>query len=230
MKTTFLALLLLFAVPGFCKENYQKLTVTGSSVVYKPSDTLNMTIGVVTQNKDVKAALASNAEKMTSVFESLKQLGLTEKEYRTGTYSISPQYTPQPQTLPPNWHPEISGYEVRNTIIIRTSKLDLASDIINTAGKNSVNLIENVSFSITNEEAAKSEVISQAVKQARVYAEAAAKAAGVTLGPIHELTINPSTISPYMLRSAVFKDAATPISPGEIEISSNVLIVYELLQ
>jgi uncharacterized protein YggE len=231
MKTTILALLLLTASPGFCKEDFQKLTVSGSSVIYKPSDMFSMTIGVVTHNKDVKLAMNSNAKKMTPIFKTLADLGLTDKEYQTGSYSINPQYTPQPKSPPPDWHSEISGYEVRNTIVIRTKKLDLVSAIIDAVSKDGANLIENVNFSLDNEDAAKSQAIAQAVAQARLYADSAAKAAGVKLGPIQQLTINPSMGSnPRTMKmySSGVQETSTPISPGEVEVSSNVSIVYEI--
>ncbi len=228
MRKTLLVLSLLMAFPGFSKEDFQKLTVTGNSVVYKPSDKFNLTIGVVTVNKDVKTAMSANAEKMKPIFESLKQLGLTDKEYQTGSYSINPQYTPQPKNPPPDWQEKISGYEVRNTIVIHTQKIELASDIIDTISKKGGNIIENLSFTLANEDSAKSEAIALAIQQARQYAESAAKAAGVTLGPVREITINPSMDMPRFQKTFAIREVSTPISPGDVEVSSNVQVVYEL--
>jgi uncharacterized protein YggE len=139
-------------------------------------------------------------------------------------------YSPQPKNPPQDWRPVITGYEVRNTIAIQTKKLELAGIIIDTVGKNGGNLVENITFSIDNEQSAKSEAIAQAVQQARSYADAAAKAAGITLGPIHDLIINPSMVSPKQLRSYAINEASTPISSGDVEVSASVQIIYELQQ
>ncbi len=211
-------------------EELHKLTVNGSATLSKPADKLQMTVGVVTQDESVQKAIQENREKMGRVGEAIRRVGFSEKEFQTGTFQIAPQYTPQPQTIPPDWHPEIVGYEVRNTIAIQTAKLDLAGPAIDAVVKEGANLVEGLSFTLQDEQLAKSEAIAQSVSQARVYAEAAAKEAGITLGNILELAINPSMIMPRVMRMEKFARVsdATPITPGDVEVTATVSLIYEI--
>lgn len=79
----------------------------------------------------------------------------------------------------------------------------------------------------------KNEAIAQAVGQARSYAETAAKEAKVSLGNILELSVNPSVIVPRAMRMEKFamaSEASTSITPGDVEVTANVSIVYEIKQ
>lgn len=205
------------------------LIVPGASSVFRPADKLSLTVGVVTFNQDVGAAVSANADRMKAVVSTLKDLGLNDKELQTGDFTIQPKYAPTPHNPPADWQPTIVGYEVRNTLTIHTNKLDLANQIIAAAGKESANLIQDLTFTLQNEQSAKSEAIAQAVRQAEGYAEAAAKEAKVRLGEIQEINIHSSYISPRMLKADRMVEAqgiATPILPGEVEVHANVTIIY----
>lgn len=208
-----------------------KLKVNGHSTLHKPADKLAMKIGVVTFDKNADLAIKANNEKMQNVLTSIKKTGLTEKEYQTGSFTMGPKYSPPPKEVPPDWRPTIIRYEVRNTLSIHTGKLELAGSIIDAAAKEGANLFEEISFSLQDNQSAESEAIVKAVQQANVYAEAAAQEAGVDLGDVLELAINPSAVTPRFLEAANFKassESSTPISAGDVEITASVSIVYEI--
>lgn len=205
-----------------------KLTVGGSAVVMKPADQLKMTVGVVTQDRNAQKAIQENREKMALVIEAVKNAGFSQKEYQTGTFHIAPQYAQSPKELPRDWRPEIVGYEVRNTLALETSKLELAGPAIDAVVKQGANLVEEVTFTLQDMQQAKNEAIAQAVRQARAYAETASKAASVSLGDILELSVNPSVIMPRAMKFAMVAEASTPITPGDVEVSANVSLVYAI--
>ena len=225
MKQYIFIACLFFSAYGYCDN---KLNVSGSATLQRPADKLSFNIGVITQDKSVKKAINSNAEKMTPVIEALKLLGLDEHEIKTGTYSVNPLYAPTPKNPPADWKAAITGYEVRNTLHIETRKLELAGLIFDTASRNGANTIDNISFSLSNDHEAKTEAIKIAVAEARSFAETAAKASGVTLEGVHELTINPAMATPRFQRTFALQEASTPITAGDVEVSANVSIVYEI--
>src|SRR5262245_59606797 len=110
-------------------EDRPKLTVSGSVVVLKPADQWKMTVGVVTQDKSVQKAIQANREKMAQVITALKKAGISEGEYKTGTFQLEPRYQQHPKNPPYDWHPEIIGYEVRNALTVETSKLELVGPV-----------------------------------------------------------------------------------------------------
>ena len=227
-------LLLVFsALSGLLEaEELPKLTVSGSASVKKPADQLNMSVGVVTQNPDVQKAVQANREKMVLVLEAVRKAGLTEKEYKTGTFQIVPQYEQPPKEPRPDWRPAIAGFEVRNTLTLQTSKIELAGPLIDAVARQGANLVEEIAFTLQDMQQAKGEAIALAVAQARAFAQAASKEAGVTLGDLLELSVNPMLIMPRSLRMEKFAlaapEAATPIAPGDVEVTATVSMIYAI--
>jgi uncharacterized protein len=235
MKLAKLSLLLLcctFALQA--EDTRNKLHVNGSSVLHKAPDKLTIKIGVVTTDKNVETAIKANNEKMQNVFSAIKKIGLTEKEYQTSSFTIVPQYSPPPKNPPPDWHATITGYEVSNTLTVHTNKLEIAGPIIDATTKQGANIVEDISFSIQDTEEAQKEAIVKAIKQARAYADAAVEEAGITLGDVLDLSLNPAQIYPRFMQPKALAFAAmdsnnpTPISPGDVEVSANVSVIYEL--
>lgn len=224
-------ILLYFSTDLTAQEIRHKLTVSGSSVVSKPADKLSLVIGVITQDQKVEPAMKSNGERMQKILAALTKVGLSAKEVQTGTFSIFPQYAPRPKDPLPDWHPAIVGYEVRNTLTVHTDKLDLAGPMIDAVAKEGANLVESISFSLLDPQEAQSEAIEHAVQQARAYAVAAAKEARISIGDILELTINSSSINkryPSPQAFVMMAEDSTPISPGDVDVTASVTIVYEI--
>lgn len=213
------------------EHQHNRLSVTGQATVYIPADKLTMSVGVVTQNTLAQVALKENRERMNQVIAALKRAGLRENEYQTGQFSVNPTYTQPPKNPPPNWQQTISGYEVRNTVNIRTNQFELAGSIIDEVGAGGANLIDNISFVLDNPGPSKNEAITLAVQQAIGYAETAARAANVSLGGLMDLSINPSVIVPHF-KMNTFAMAAegggTPINAGNVEVQATASLVYEI--
>lgn len=212
-------------------EDTSQLVVTGKGTVSRPADQFNLTLGVITQDQNLKKAMSLNAEKMNNVLISLRKLGLSDHEVHTGGYSIIPQYSPTPKNPPPDWQPSIVGYQVQNTLDVKTMKLYLVQDIIDISGSQGVNQIQNLNFSLHDEQSAMAEAIRVATQQARFYAEAAASAAKITLGPAIEISINPTPSNGpiYGARTYAFaKEVSTPIVTGDLDVTASVSITYSI--
>jgi uncharacterized protein len=211
-----------------------KLTVSGNATVYKPADKVSLKLGVVTNDKNVKTAISDNNKKMQRILAAIKKI-LPPEEFQTGTFTVEPQYTPRPKEIPPDWHAEIIGYEVRNTLSIHTTRLELAGAIIDAATREGANLVEDITFSLQDQQDAEEEAIAKAVKQAHAYADAAVKQAGIVLGDILEIAINPPNFVPRYLKAANFMLAAqgntgTPITAGDVEVTASVSMTYRIEQ
>lgn len=232
MKVLHLSLFLVCLTSPVLAEDAHKLVVNGNSTLHKPADKLSLKIGVVTLNQNAGAAIEANNEQMQQLFQTLKKTGLSENEFQTGSFTVAPQYTPPPKNPPPDWHSTISGYEVRNTLSIHTNRLELAGPLIDAAAKAGANLFEDISFTLQDTQNAQIEAIGKAVQQAKAYAQAAALEAGVKLGDVLEISLNPSTIVPRFYKAERFAmamgDNSTPIAPGNVEVTASVSMTYEL--
>jgi uncharacterized protein YggE len=211
-------------------QEVSKLTLNATATVWKPSDELQLKIGIVTLGETAGDALAENSAKMNAVLIELQRIGLTRDEYETHQFSIQPTYTPAPLHPPANWKPSINGYEVTNTLLVRTAQLDLAGRIIDAANAAGSNQISDIRFGLKNSREYWSEALTAAGRNAVRDAEAIAAATGVRLVRVLSISLNNTQVQGReigmmcMARGA----AATPIEAGDVSITANVSVVYEI--
>lgn len=217
------------------EKPYPKITLSSQATIFKPADELQLSIGVVEVGEKAEAVLQANSAKMEAVIANLESIGLTKKEYQTGRFSITPTYTPYPKNPPPNWKPSINGYEVNNTLTIKTDKIPLAGKLIDAANKAGANSIENIHFALHDPRAYWNEAMAAATTNAINDVKVIAQAAGVKLGRIISITLdNANAISPrinniYFAKSSG-AETAPPIEAGDVSITANVSIIYELME
>ncbi len=226
-----LAALLPFLSADAVSQDVPKLTLSASATIMKPSDELQLKIGVVTLGMTAEEALAENNYKMQGVVANLESLNLTKGDYETSHFSINPTYTPYPKNPPENWKPSINGYEVTNTILIHTPKLDMAGKIIDMSNRAGANSITDIKFGLRNSRDYWTEALAAAGSNAVKDAQAIAGSTGVRLGRVLSITLNHTQVSSPHLNIASFArsaEAAPPIEPGEVSITANVTLIYEI--
>jgi len=149
-------------------------------------------------------------------------LGLGADQISTINYSVYPE-----QRYEPNKEPIVTGYNVTNTISIDVRKLNEVGPVIDASLKNGANMITSLQFYASNTEEARRTAIASAVQKARLDADAAARAAGGTIGGLLEVNVGAYYAPPprplAMLRATVSDDQApTPVSPGEQTLSVDI--------
>lgn len=228
----FFALIHPFLIHADHSLEYSKLTVSAQGTLTKPADELQLNIGIVTIKDTAGKALEENNQQMAAVIKSLQNAGLSNKDYETGHFSITPTYTPYPKEPPADWKPSINGYEVNNSIFIHTNAIDSAGKIIDAANKAGANHITNIRFALHDQTTFWKEAIALATTNAIQDAQAMAKAANIQLKRIISLTLdNTPYIKPranMYAAKAMSYEAAPPIEAGDILITANVTITYEI--
>lgn len=220
--------------PNYAANNEPpKLTLSAQATICKPSDELQLKIGVINIGEMADKTLSKNSSRMQAVIEKLEAAGLTKDDYETGQFSIHPTYTPYPINPPQDWKPSINGYEVTNSIIIHTNKLDMAGKLIDVANKAGANSISDIRFGLHNPRIYWSEALSAAAANAIADANAISSAAGVKLVRILSISLdNTSVVSPQVnavyLAKGMDSGSAPPIEPGEVSITASVTLVYEI--
>jgi uncharacterized protein len=231
MKWKFL-LFSFFTLFSVYAEDVPKLTLSASASIWKPSDELQMKIGVITLSDTAEGGLAENSGKMKKILANFEMAGLTKDDYETNQFSIKPTYTPTPQYPPANWRPSINGYEVTNSILIHTGKLDMAGKIIDLANRAGANSITDIRFGLHSARDYWSEALAAAGANAVSDAQAIAQATGVQLVRVLSISLNHTQVrSPHLDLACFAKvggDVAPPIDPGEVSIEANVTLVYEI--
>lgn len=228
-----LPLFLLSTSPIFGNE-IPKLTLNGQAILHKHANQMSLTLGVTTLGNEAENTLSENSQKMQKIIAELEHAGLEKSEFQTGQFNIQPTYAPYPKNPPTDWKPTINGYEVTNTIVIKTDKIKQVGSFIDAASRAGANKVDNIQASLKDERAYWEEAISQATKNAIADAKVMAEAANVKLGRLLSLSLNdthikpPQPLAPMFLKAMAVDSESTPIEPGELEIKANVTVVYEI--
>lgn len=209
------------------------IEVVGQAVITKPADQVSLSIGVVTEEKTADTAMQKNKERMQSILSALRTFGLTEENFETGNFSITPIHSTPPKNPPINWTPSITGYQVNNALIVKSDQVDKAGDLIDSVNQAGANRIQSIRFELQDPSQYRSEVITLATKNAKKDAETLAKASSVGLGQLRSLKLNQAPPAPIyknamMLTSRNFE--GTPIESGEIEVRASVTALYTIEQ
>lgn len=202
---------------------------TGESRAAPDMATLN--VGVVSQGRVAREALAANTRAMAEALAALKQAGIAERDLQTSGFSVQPQMQHDAQGRTP---PRIVGYQVSNRLTVRVrdlSKLGEVLDRVVTIGANSV---DGPHFGLADPTAARDDArkaaIADAQRRARLYAEAL----GVRLGRVVTVTEQAIAIPRPMPMATMARAAAeaapVPIEAGESTLTATVSVLWEIVQ
>ena len=181
------------------------------------------------QSKDAKAALDQVSGKADKVASALKNSGVADKDIQTQNVSVNPQYADQPPTS--SKQPLIIGYQASLSVSAKVRDLGSLSKVIGAASAANVDNINGPSFSISDDSTYREQAIAKAVADARVAAAAMAKAAGKSLGDVVSVTSSAAQSNPVPLAFAaapMASDKSVPIQPGQLDVTSDVTVVFEL--
>ncbi len=210
------------------------LTVRGEAQLEKPADQLQIRLGVVNEAPEASVALKENSKAMANVIDALRKAGLGSDEYETGRFSIRLRYSRRPRQADPEWRPRIVGYEVTNTLAIKTKKLDLAGKLIGAANEAGANSIDSIAFGLADPRAHRAEAIVAATDNARSDAAVLARASSVELVRTITISLDDAVRRPPipLARAENFAVAAAaivpPIEAGDVTVRASVTIVYEI--
>lgn len=207
------------------------INVNGSGSVSGEPDIAALHLGVSVERDSVAEAREEAASSMTALIESLMANAIEEKDIITQNFSIYPQYDYSEGIR------KLRGYRVNNTVQTKVRELDTLSDVIDDAaeagGDNIV--LNSIQFMIEDTSPLQEQARAMAVKNAEAKARTIAEASGVTLGKPVTITENSYYESPPIpydvAESALADDAGrtpTPIVTGELTVTINVTVVYEI--
>lgn len=209
--------------------------VSAESAVTVVPDLTDLSFGVITEAEDAMAAQQENTEKIASITEKLKELGVDEKYIKTSYFNIYPRYDYSKGA-------EITGYEVNTTLEVSSQQVSLAGAIITACVEEGVNNVNNVKYTCSGYDEAYQEALKKAVADARKKAEALAEAGGKTLGTVntiaegyqnttYRMTTNDAMYDAAETEMAVaYKEAGSSMDfmPGEAQIKASVTVTWYL--
>jgi uncharacterized protein YggE len=190
-------------------------------------DRATIFIGVQSRGATASIAAADNARRQRAILDTLRSLGFGGDLLSTMNYNVSPEMQYNPNNQPPR----VTGYVVTNTVRVEVRKLDEVARAIDASLAKGANEISGLQFFSSKADSVRRTALALAVANARSDAEALARAAGGTLGPLLELSSSFPVGGPQEFRgmTAMAARAPTPIEPGQQTISANVLARWQFL-
>jgi uncharacterized protein YggE len=209
------------------------LTVSADGRTARKPDLAVFTAGVASAGKTAGDALAANSADMSRVIAALKRAGIADRDIQTSNLSLNPVYAqPQPRpngTVEPR-EPKIVGYQVNNSVTVRQRNLDDFGKVIDTLVSAGANQVNGPDFQVDKPDEALDQARIEAIGKARARADLYARAAGLKVMRIVSISEGGGYSPPMpMYRMAVAADAApTPVAAGEVSLTANVTVQFEL--
>jgi len=220
--------LLTFALLLSASQPLRTLTVNGSGKAFLSPDIAYITIGVHTEDKDAAKAVADNSAQAQKVAEALAAFNIDPQDIQTRNFSIYPR-----QEFDREGQPTETIYVVDNSVYVTIRDLDQIGDILNAVVEAGANAINSVQFDVEDKSEALSAARKAAVADAKTQAQELAAAAGVELGPIQTInTFGGMPPVPFVEGlgggARLAEAASVPVSPGQLTLTVEVNIVYEI--
>lgn len=184
--------------------------------------------GVVTQAPTAALAMSQNSARMARVLAALRAAGVAERDMRTASVSLSPQYRHAE-----NKPPVITGYQASNQVTVRFRDIAKAGAILDALVREGANSIDGPNLSIENPESAMDEARTAAMARARARADLYARAAGLRVERILSISETGGWSPPMPMNLRGFSTEAaqaadTQIVPGEQRVSVSVNVRFLL--
>lgn len=228
MKKILLAALVLSLSPLFVQsanaQDSRFISTTAEAREEAAPDVAVISIAVETTAETVGAAAKENAGRMEKVLAELKKAVGKSDEIKTSAFSVRPvhEYDGRRNVL--------KGYTAFNSITVRTRSVDSAGRLIDIALKSGANNINDLRFELSDTTKVCALAIEKAAIKARALSEASAKAFGVKLGNVKDITPSCHAFGqePVMRFGLMEKaaDSATPVEPGTTTVSATTEVRY----
>lgn len=222
-------------------SSFRSFSVSGEGEVIAVPDVAEFSFSVITQGgTDLAALQSANTEKTNAAISFVKSRGVEAKDIKTQSYNLEPRYQyfscpPRPlaaevEPCPP---PEIVGYTVTQSVLVKVRDFTKIGDILSGVVSAGANSVSQLSFTIDDPEAVRAKAREEAINKAKEKAKAIAKAAGFNLGRLLTLSETVSAPPPIFFKEAALSAqgggrAAPHLEPGSQEVKVNVTLTYEI--
>ncbi|HMN37869.1 MAG TPA: SIMPL domain-containing protein [Hyphomicrobium sp.] len=214
--------------PSQEKTMERTVTVSASAVVSAMPDEATVQTGVSSEAKTAREALSKNSTAMSNVIAELKSAGIAPKDIQTTQFNVEPVYIYPKEGQSP---PQVTGYRAHNMVSVLVRNLDRLGEVLDQLVSAGANQMNGISFDVSQAETlrddARKQAMANALRRAKLYAEAA----GAQVGEIVQIQEDVSFPGP---RPMVFKQAraamaeAAPVERGSQDLEARVIATWKL--
>jgi uncharacterized protein YggE len=228
---------LIFSTLGFAEagDPVPRILVTGEGSVDLAPDMATLSLSVVREAETATAALEANSTAMGEVLAAMKAENIEARDLQTSGFSIQPKYVYPPRSSKGEPEPpRIVGYTVRNSLAVRVRDIARVGAILDKSIALGVNEGGNIAFGNDDPSAALTEARVLAMQDAMGKAGTLAKAAGVEVGSILEISeqsFSPRPVPMARAEMSMVRSAeAVPVATGENTYRVRVNVSFAIEQ
>ncbi len=219
-------------------SSFRSFSVSGEGKVVAIPDVAQFTFSVITEGgKNIANLQKENSEKVNKAIEFVKANKVEAKDIKTQNYNLTPryQYYSCPRTggsCPP---PEIVGYTITQTVLVKVRDFNKIGDIVVGVVQNGANSVSELSFTIDDPTKVENQARAEAINKAKEKAKDVAKAGDFRVGRL--LSIQEGYIQPFYTYKEMAPlglggggEPSVPpiIEPGSQEVTVSVTLTYEI--
>lgn len=228
-----------FSLPGFsnsypvykplnqgfqtCMDCYTcKLKVEGKGSIKVQPDTAVVNLGVVTEDKQLEYAQEENTKKVTEVLNTLRRMGVSQKDIETQSYIIDPQYDYV------DGKQVFRGYKVLHSLQVTVRDVDKIGEIIDKAVESGANIVNRINFTVSEPSKLYQQALKAAIDDALVKAITIGKKLKICVSqvPVNIVEKGYKTGVPFETTFSKAPEIVTPIQPGQIDITAWIEAVF----
>ncbi|WP_323803546.1 SIMPL domain-containing protein [Sulfitobacter litoralis] len=215
-----------FASGALAQQAPQGITVSGEGVVSLAPDTATIRLGVSERAASAAEAMAQTSEKVRGILNQLDSLKIAGLDRQTSGLYLRPVYDngSRNDTTPV----QVSGYEAGNTVSVTVRDLSKLGQLLDAVVAEGANDFNGLQFGLQDNQAALEQARKDAVSDAMARAKQLADAAGVKLGKVVSMSETSQGFRPMEMRSAQMKSMDMPIETGEVDVSAQVSLQFEI--
>ena len=218
-------------VPGLVradddKDHKRTISLAAAGSIKTAPDKVDISTGVTTRAPTAKEALAKNSAAMGQVIDALNGEGLDSKDIQTTNFSVQPVYEERKEGR----SPAIISYQVTNSVRITVHDIGKLGQILDEVVNLGANDVGSIEFGVSEPEALKNEARKRAMSEAIANAKLYAEAVGGTLGKVLTISEDEGAIVARYASPAPMEMAAktVPVEAGTTTVEVRVHVTFEL--
>lgn len=214
---------------GTQQQPVRTITVVGQGKASGTPTVAHVNIGVETTGASAQEAMDANRAKMSTLLKKIKALGIADKDIQTSNFGIYAEQQPNVAALAAGKEEYTLVYRVSNQVDLTIRDIARLGDTLDQAVAAGANSVYGVYFSKEDTADLEAQARAKAIADAKARAEALASLGGVGVGQVLTISEVIGTLHPvYTIAEVEVRGGATPIQPGEYEVSVSVQVTYAI--
>jgi uncharacterized protein len=206
------------------------IRVTAEARVTAKPDRVQIDVGVITHAASSEQAAMENARKADAVLAAVRRTLGSAGVLKTVSYSLNPNYKYRP-----NAEPTPDGYTASNVVQVTLDDLAKIGTVIDTATAAGANRVQDIEFTLRDQDAVRAQALREAATRARTDAEVLAGALGLKVMRVLNVEENGGQFVPLRFTAARLAAPAaainappTPVEGGTLDVTANVTLSVEV--